>query len=109
MKRWFRLAVIVTAVVLYASVGWVVGLVVLAVAVVLLVRRLHRARRALAPATTCPWCHTDVEQYGSFSCSNCRARTLGWAWRCSVCSAWAGHVECPSCGMSVTNPLLRGR
>lgn len=109
MRRWLRLFVIIAAVVLYASVGWVVGLVVLAAALVLLARRLRRAHRALAPTTTCPWCRADVAQYGSYSCGNCRARTLGWAWRCSVCEAWAGHVECPSCGMSVTNPMLRGR
>lgn len=106
MKARIRLLLYATAVLLYAALGWVAGVAILAVGLVLVVRRAVRARRALAPTLACPWCGERVAQYGGFGCGNCRARTLGWAWRCRICSAWAGHVECPACGMSVRNPLL---
>lgn len=108
MKNWLRIGLLITAVTLYAAFGWIAGLVVLGVALVVFARRMVRARLALAPTITCPWCGETVEQYGAFSCEHCHARTPGWAWRCSVCGGWAGHVECPSCSMSITNPLLRG-
>src|SRR4051794_8464270 len=106
MKIGWRLLFRVLAVVLYVGIGWLVGLVVLAVAVFRGLRRFARLRRALAPTIPCPWCRQEVAQYGPYSCLSCRARTLGWAWRCSACSAWAGHIECPSCQMTVSNPIL---
>jgi predicted RNA-binding Zn-ribbon protein involved in translation (DUF1610 family) len=106
MRSRLRMALVVLGIVLYAAFGWIAGLVALAVGVVLVLRRVLRARRALAPTTRCTWCREDVAQYGAFTCTNCHSRALGWAWRCPICSAWAGHVECPACGMSVPNPLL---
>jgi predicted RNA-binding Zn-ribbon protein involved in translation (DUF1610 family) len=106
VKRSLKLALILAVLTLYGTLGWVAGLVVLVGAVGLGVRHVLRARRALSPNTSCPWCHADVAQYGAYSCGNCHQRTLGWAWRCRACDAWAGHITCPSCGMSVPNPLL---
>jgi predicted RNA-binding Zn-ribbon protein involved in translation (DUF1610 family) len=91
---------------LYVTLGWVAGLVLVALAVRRNLRRLFRMRRALAPTIACTWCSANVSQYGAFECLRCHARTAGWAWRCATCSAWAGHMECPSCGLSVGNPLL---
>jgi hypothetical protein len=106
MRRWVRVALFVLAAALYAAVGWVVGLAALGVALVVAVRRFRRTRRALAPSIGCPWCREQLDQYGPFSCAVCRGRSLGWAWRCALCGAWVGHIQCPSCGMSVTNPIL---
>lgn len=106
MKARIRFAMIAAGVALYFAFGWIAGLAVLVVGVRLVARRMVRARHALAPTIPCPWCHGDVPQFGAFTCGNCHARTLGWAWRCHVCSAWAGHLECSTCGMSVSNPLL---
>jgi hypothetical protein len=93
----------------YAALGWVAGLVVLLVGVATLLARASRVRRALAPGVPCPWCGDMVPQYGAYSCRNCGARTLSWAWRCPLCGSEHGHVQCPSCSMSVPNPMLRGR
>jgi hypothetical protein len=90
----------------YLAMGWIAGLVLLAIASLSLVHRLLQTRQALAPSIRCPWCGEDVPQYGAFSCGHCRARTVGWAWRCSLCGEWAGHLECESCHMSVPNPLV---
>lgn len=100
---------IATAVVPYVALGWLMGLALLGAAVARIARRFRRTRSALAPTATCPWCHEEVPQYGAYGCGSCRARTLGWAWRCGACSAWAGHIECVHCGMSVLNPLLGSR
>jgi hypothetical protein len=91
---------------IYVTLGWLAGLAVLAAFVVRNVRRFRRLRRALAPTIACPWCRVDVAQYGPYGCTQCRARTLGWAWRCSACGAWAGHIACTGCSLSVSNPLL---
>lgn len=106
MKNILKLVGFSALIAVYAAMGWVVGLVVLTIVTSLLVARFIRARRALQETIRCPWCRVDVPQYGAFACGNCRARTLGWVWRCSACAAWAGHVECPGCGMSVPNPLV---
>ena len=106
MKSGARAGVAVLGVALYVSLGWVAGLGVLVVAVVAVVGRTLRTRRALAPTTLCPWCASEVQQYGAFECRACGVRGLGWVWRCASCAAWAGHVRCESCGMSVTNPVL---
>lgn len=107
MMRTAKLAALAVLVGLYAALGWIVGVVVLAVAVVMIVRRVVRLRRALAPAIPCPWCRTEVAQYGEFSCGACHARTRGWIWRCT-CGAWSGHFECPACALSIPNPALGG-
>ena len=109
MKKLFRLWFIVLAVCAYVTAGWVVGLVVLTLALVLLARDIVRLRRATARTTECPWCHASVDQYGAFSCRSCSQRVLGWAWRCSSCSAEHGHIECPACGLSVPNPMVPRR
>lgn len=106
MKRYLKIAGYALVGILYVSLGWIVGLALIAVWTVRLLRFLVRARRALAPHASCPWCRQDVAQYGAFGCGNCHARSLGWAWRCRLCGAWSGHVECPHCGLSVTNPIL---
>lgn len=104
----FRIALVITAVALYAAVGWIAGLTLLTVGAVVTLGRFARARRALAPTIRCTWCGSDVPQYGAWECRSCGMRTRGWAWRCD-CGADAGHVECPHCGLSVANPMLRGR
>lgn len=93
----------------YALFGWVAGLVLVCLAVVHVGERFRRMRRALAPSIPCPWCNGEVSQYGAWSCGSCRARTVGWSWRCGACSAWHGHIECTHCGLSVLNPLLGAR
>lgn len=106
MKKYAKFILIITLVSIYLATGWIFGLLLLGALLLLLVRDLLRARRALAPTTTCPWCQATVEQYGAFSCASCRSRTLGWAWRCGACAAEHGHIECANCGLSVPNPLL---
>lgn len=106
MKTFGKTAIMIVFFTVYALVGWIVGLGLFALALVRGLVVLVRARRALAPTTNCPWCQAVVEQYGPYSCASCHARTLGWAWRCGACGAWAGHIECASCSMSVPNPLL---
>lgn len=98
--RWLALG---SGLALYVSFGWVLGLVILAVAAVRLVLLAPRLARALAPAARCPAGHT-VPQYGRFRCSSCGHEALGWAWRCAWCRASYGHMRC-ECGLSVTNPL----
>ena len=109
MKRALKVAAVALAVLLYGALGWVAGIVVLAVVLLTLMARASRARRALAPEIRCPWCGEMVPQYGAYSCRSCGARTLSWAWRCPLCSSHHGHVQCPTCSMSVPNPMLRGR
>jgi hypothetical protein len=106
VRTYIKLVVISVLAILYAVAGWAVGLVVLAAALALLVRKLLVTRRALAPTTRCPWCRAEVPQYGAYACGNCHTRTLGWVWRCPTCAAWAGHTTCPECSMSIVNPLL---
>jgi hypothetical protein len=103
-----RHVVVLGALVPYVALGWLVGLIILVVALLRAFRRFQRMRRALAPTAACPWCREDVPQYGAYGCQSCRARTLGWVWRCVACDAWAGHIECPNpeCGLSIGNPLL---
>jgi len=106
MKGWLKLALHVTFAALYVAVGWMAGLALLSTGSINAIKPFLRTRRALAPSIACPWCHEDVPQYGPYTCASCRARTLGWAWRCPACAAWAGHIECPHCGLSITNPIL---
>jgi hypothetical protein len=94
---------------LYLSFGWIVGVFLLVRGLVRALGHWRRARRAMAPTTACPWCRADVSQYGPYSCPQCHTRTLDWAWRCGNCGAWVGHIDCPECGLSVVNPLMRGR
>jgi hypothetical protein len=106
MKLGTRFFIHLVGIVLYAACGWIAGLVLIPIVAMKLGRWLLRLRRALSPTIPCPWCHASVDQYGPFVCLGCRARTLGWAWRCSACKAWAGHLECPACRLTVSNPLL---
>ena len=103
MKSKWRLVFRIIVASLYLAVGWIVGLVILFIATVRGLAWLVRMRRALAPTIACPWCRARVPQYGPYRCGQCGRRTLGWVWRCR-CGAWAGHTECPACGMSVSNP-----
>lgn len=107
MKQAFKVVAIAVLLLTYLSLGWVAGLVALLFLSVATLIHLVRARRALAEVTHCPWCRAEVAQYGGFACASCHARTMGWAWRCSFCQAWSGHIACPECGMSIPNPLLR--
>lgn len=100
-----RLAMFIVPVAAYVALGWVAGLVVLAAWLVLLGRDSLRLRRALAPTLPCPRGHA-VPQYGVHRCSACGAVTEGWLWQCE-CGASAGHARCPTCGLSVWNPLVR--
>jgi hypothetical protein len=106
VRAWWKVMVAIVVLGVYAVAGWIAGLVVLAVAAASGIASVLRTRRALAPTAPCPWCREEVPQYGPYTCGSCHARTLGWAWRCPVCAAWSGHVACPSCGLSVPNPLL---
>jgi hypothetical protein len=106
MRRSLRLAFWAVLACLYLALGWIAGLGLLVVWFFRWVRAFVRMRRAVAPTIRCTWCRARVPQYGPYLCGHCHARTLGWAWRCGACGAWAGHVECPSCGMSVSNPIL---
>lgn len=107
MKRTFTFLLYASALGAFFAFGWVAGLVLAAVATFRLVRRIVRFRRALAPTTRCSACREDVPQYGAFSCGSCGSRTLGWIWRCRWCGVYAGHADCPRCGMSVWNPAVR--
>ncbi len=106
MRSLYRPLYIAVLIVMYAMLGWIAGLLLLAVGVVRLVRLLLRLQRALAPTTTCPQGHR-VSQYGRYSCGSCGAETLGSAWWCSWCRARYGHTPCPVCREPVGNPLLR--
>ena len=90
----------------YVSLGWIVGLIILLVALVRGLRFLLRLIAALRPTTRCGHCARPVAQYARWRC-RCGAATDGWAWRCPNCRAFAGWVACEHCGMGVTNPLLR--
>jgi hypothetical protein len=103
--RWLS-QIRVLAIIGYVAVGWSAGIVVFAVWLLARLRQLRRLRRALAPTIDCPWCRHAVPQYGPYGCTNCRARTLGWAWRCGACHAWAGHIDCDACHLTISNPLL---
>ena len=94
-------------VVFYATLGWVPGLLITLVLVVVQIVRMVRLRRALRPTLLCPRNHT-VPVYGLYRCSSCGAVTESWAWRCPHCRFESGYVSCPTCGLSVANPLLRG-
>ncbi len=104
-KRRFVLWIALAA--LYAAVGWLAGLVALAVVVVVTALFLWRLRRALSPTLRCPRGHV-VPTYGRYACGACGAETMSSAWRCRWCGARFGHVRCPTCGLSVGNPLLGG-
>ncbi|MFO0617257.1 MAG: hypothetical protein U0414_31965 [Polyangiaceae bacterium] len=104
--KYLKAALIVMLVAVYLATGWAVGLLLIAVALLVFLRDLVRARRALRTTIQCPWCNESVEQYGAFTCASCRARTLGWAWQCNACRAEHGHISCPSCELSIPNPLL---
>ncbi|MEI7511913.1 MAG: hypothetical protein WCK01_00425 [Candidatus Uhrbacteria bacterium] len=96
----------VTVFTLYCAFGWIIGLTILAVALVRGARFLMRLLAALAPTTNCAHCQRPVAQYARWRC-RCGAASDGWAWRCSNCRAFAGWVACEHCAMGVTNPLLR--
>ena len=90
---------------MYLALGWLIGILILGIAVIRFFRLWLRARRALAPTITCPWCHSETSQYFEYRCSHCHMRRRGFAWRCS-CGAIAGHLDCEFCGLSIPNPLL---
>lgn len=106
MMRWlWRILVVLVPFLLFVAIGWIAGLVALVVLSLLWLRRLGRARTALAYETTCPRGHI-VRQYGVFRCG-CGAVSESWVWRCPVCHQEFGHTACPTCGLSVTNPMVR--
>lgn len=101
----WRLATIAIPVVAYLALGWIAGLAILAVWTLVRLHAYLRLRRALAPTARCPRGHA-VPQYGVHRCGVCGAVTEGWLWQC-VCGAFAAHTRCPTCGLTVWNPLVR--
>jgi hypothetical protein len=79
-------------------------------ALVLLVRAIRYVVRlpvALRPTLTCPLGHPQPAT--AFWRCGCGAAFAGYAFgRCPICGQTAGYVDpCPSCGLSVKNPLGR--
>lgn len=91
-----------TVVILYLSVGWIVGLAIVLLWILDGVLAYLRERRARAAFARCPSGHA-VAQYGLFRCT-CGAVSQSWAWVCPICRAESGFVDCPTCGLSVRNP-----
>lgn len=102
-----RVIALFLAIVLYLSVGWVVGLVFLLMVLITSAVRAATLHRAVHRPLLCEAGHS-VPTYGLYTCSVCRFRAASWYGRCPHCSAVFGHVECPTCGRSVANPLTRG-
>lgn len=92
-------------IVAFLLVGWIFGLVILAVWLVRLALEFIRLRKALQPHARCPAGHR-VAQHGRFLC-DCGALYRGWVWKCPVCRREAGYTPCPTCGLAVTSPLER--
>lgn len=89
---------------LYVAFGWIAGVVILLWTVRVLLVKFARTRAALTPVMRCPRGH-EVHAYGVFHCGACGMTTESWVWKCP-CGAWAGHVECEECGLSIRNPLV---
>lgn len=98
-----RLVLWATVIGLYLAFGWIVGLVVVLWFVSRSLVKLSRTRAALAPVMRCPRGH-EMHSHGVFHCAACGMTTESWVWRCP-CGAWAGHIECDECGLSIKNPL----
>jgi hypothetical protein len=61
--------------------------------------------RAFQKEVRCPRGHR-VPTYGTYACGRCGARYEGAAFAlCPSCGALARHVTCPTCGLSVKDPL----
>ena len=53
----------------------------------------------------CPRGHA-VAVYGVWDC-HCGSRVEGWAFAsCPICRETAAYVPCPTCGLTVRNPIL---
>ena len=100
--RW-RLAARTGAIGVYLALGWTVGLVCIAVAVFRVVRFGLRLVRALRPTVRCADGHA-TPVYARWRCGD--HVYDGWAFRCPVCAAWAGHIHCATCGLAAQNPLV---
>lgn len=105
MRSLVKATTVTVPIVAYLALGWAAGLLILTVWLLAVAIDLVRAHAALAPTIRCPRGHV-VPQYGLHRCG-CGAVTESWVWRCPVCSAEYGHTACPTCGLSVTNPLVR--
>ncbi len=95
----------VVAIAVYLAVGWVAGLIVVAVWVVGLLVAAWRTERAYEDFIRCPRGHV-VAQYGVGRCGGCGATSEGSLWECAHCGAVHGFVSCPTCGLSVANPMF---
>jgi len=69
------------------------------------VRIVGRLPLLLSKTLRCPRGHA-VPAYGVFSCGTCRAQFEGYAFSpCPSCGGLASYIACPSCGLSVRDPL----
>ena len=107
MMKYLRMVGIGLALLAVLAVGWVFGLIILAVVLLTEVARYVTLRQAVHTALVCELGH-EVPTFGLYSCSVCRFTTASWYGRCVHCGAAFGHVRCPTCGRSVANPLTRG-
>ena len=103
MKRAFILVLVTTGGTLYAALGWIAGLALVALGGIALVREIAALRRELRPELACPRGHR-VPTYGRVACSTCGFVSEGSVWRCRHCDARYGHTACPTCGLSVRHP-----
>ncbi len=90
----------------YLTVGWIPGLIILGVWLVGLAVAARRTSIAYDDFTRCPLGHA-VPQYGTGRCGACGAVSEGSLWECLHCGAVHGFVGCHVCGLSVPNPMLR--
>lgn len=95
----------VVAIVVYLTVGWALGLIVVFVWVVGLLLAARRTERAYEDFIRCPRGHV-VAQYGVGRCGACGATSEGSLWECLHCGALHGFVNCQVCGLSVANPMF---
>lgn len=107
MIRALRFILVALAVTAYATVGWIAGLIVLAVLAVSWLVRIVVLRRVVHGELRCELGH-EIPTYGLYRCSVCGFTTASWAFRCPHCQSVFGHLPCPTCGRSAANPLLRG-
>lgn len=88
----------------YLTLGWMIGLACIAVAVFRLARFIFRLVAALRPTVRCPDGHASPV----YARWRCHGHVYdGWGFRCPVCGEWAGHIDCATCGLAISSPLVR--
>ncbi|MBI5515265.1 MAG: hypothetical protein HY909_15920 [Deltaproteobacteria bacterium] len=103
MKRLLLLVLYAGAAGAYLTLGWIPGVVLVAIAIVGTLRSFVLTAYELAPTVRCGRGHI-APTYGLVQCSACGFTGEGSIWRCSHCDARYGHTPCPTCGLSIRNP-----